>query len=655
MGSNLRSAFLAVISAAALYGCGGGESTPPPPPPPPVQASLSVLAGNPYGPGNVDGTGSAAAFQNPYGVVTDEAGNLYLTDTANDTIRKITPSGVVTTLAGTAGVVGTADGTGAAAQFNSPSGIAIDSAGTLYVIDSGTQTLRTITPQGVVSTLPGTMSGSGSGIAVDGSGNVYISDAPGDQILKRTPGGTLIVFAGNGSAGSSDGQGTAAQFQEPRGLAMDREGNLLVADWGNSAIRKITPAAQVTTIAAIPYPEAIGVDEVDNLYVTESYAAVVTKITPSGTVSTLAGTAGVIGNADGIGAAAQFNAPSGIALDNTGNAFVADTGNSAVRKITPTAQVSTFAGGYVAGYKDGAGMAAQFRTPYGLATDSAGTVYAVDSGNAAIRVITPDGGVTTRSQLPGNILHDSDDYGAGITVNAAGVLYFVEVKFEIEEFGPLFASYSMTLQNSSNLSVPLSSCSGVNDPCSFAANLVTDAQGNTYYTADQTINKVDKGGQVSVLAGAAGVAGSADGPGTSARFDQPWGIAMDAQANLYVTDAGNSTIRRITPDGAVSTIAGSAGVIGKNDGTGPAAQFNYPTGIAVDSAGNVYVADTGNNLIRKITPAGVVQTVVGQAGRMGFTAGMLPGALSRPIGLALFGRTLYTTNNNAIVQVNDIP
>ena len=263
--------------------------------------------------------------------------------------------------------------------------------------------------------------------------------------------------------------------------------------------------------------------------------------------------------------------------------------------------------------------------------------------------------MTTRSQLPPAGIHNTDDYGSGITFNTAGVLNYVEVKSQIEQLGPLYASYSITLENTAGLSLSLSSCTSVSDPCSFIANIVTDAQGNTYYTGDQTINKVDPAGNVLVLAGAAGVTGSADGQGASARFDQPWGIAIDVVGNLYVTDSNNNTIRRITPVGAVTTLAGTAGEIGSTDGTGSAAKFNYPTGIVIDTTGNLYVADTWNNEIRKITPGSVVSTIVGRVNRMGFISGTLPGALSHPVGLALFGRTLYTTTNNAVVQISDVP
>ncbi|HKD54294.1 MAG TPA: hypothetical protein VKB72_08720, partial [Steroidobacteraceae bacterium] len=160
---------------------------------------------------------------------------------------------------------------------------------------------------------------------------------------------------------------------------------------------------------------------------------------------------------------------------------------------------------------------------------------------------------------------------------------------------------------------------------------------------------------VSTFAGTAGATGSSDGTGAAASFSSPQGVATDSDGNVYVADTGNSTIRKITSTGVVTTLAGIAGMTGSTDGVGAAARFNSPLGVAVDSGGNVYVADTGNDLIRKITPAGVVTTIVGRPGKMGFLPGPLPGILSAPRSLTLFGTTLYTTTNNAIVQVSNVP
>jgi sugar lactone lactonase YvrE len=623
----------------------------------------------------VDGSGETAAFQGPNGVAIDSAGNVYVADSLNDTIRKITPAGVVTTLAGTAGVPGSADGQGPAARFRAIRAIAIDGADNLYAIDL-LNGLRAITPGGDVTTVPmqpspccASWAGSlnGVGIAIDSSHNIYVADLELEAILKISPGGTVTTFAGGLEiAGDADGTGTAARFNYPSGLAFDIAGNLFVADWGNSAIRKITPAAVVTTIAAFPHPLGITVDSAGNLYVTGSYQGpppplnyTIGKITPAGAVTTLAGTVGIIGSEDGIGAAASFNQPSGIAIDGMGNLYVADEGNNEIRKITPAAVVSTFAGWTGAGgYADGTGAAAQFNSPQGLATGEAGQIYVMDTLNAAIRKVAPVGLVSTLSQIPPPTLASfSDFYGNGIAVDSAGALYYAETTFYLEENTQYYQSYTTTLRNSAGRSIPVYSCfyAYVLNCNSIFANIAIDPLGNVYVTGNQTIDKIDPSGNLTILAGANGVNGTADGSGASARFNAPWGIAIDGAGNLYVTDSGNNTIRKITPAGVVTTLAGTAGISGSTDGIGTTAEFSTPSGIAVDGAGNAYVADSFNNTIRKITPAGEVSTIAGQPGRIGFISGSLPGALSHPIGLALFGTTLYTTCNNSIVQVTNVP
>ena len=413
--------FLLSILSIALSACGGGGgSGGSSPAGGGASSSLAPLAGSMGGSGNVDGVGAAARFDDPQGVATDNAGNVYVADSSNHTIRKITPAGVVTTLAGSAGVTGSTDATGAAARFASPHAVATDSAGNVYVADRGNHIIRKITPAGEVTTLAGTAGSNG---------------------------------------GSTDATGPAASFFAPTGIATDSAGNVYVADRGNSTIRKITPA---------------------------------------GVVTTLAGSAVFIGSADATGTAARFFWPEGVATDSAGNVYVADTANRTIRKITPAGVVTT-------------------------------------------------------------------------------------------------------------------------------------------------------------LAGTAGVFGSTDATGAAASFASPRGVATDGAGNVYVSDTGNHSIRKITPAGAVTTLAGSAGVTGSSDASGAAASFASPHGVATDSAGNVYVADTNNHTIRKITAAGAVSTLVGVAGQVGFAPGALPGLLSFPSGVAVSGTSLYITLRSGVAVVQNLP
>jgi sugar lactone lactonase YvrE len=304
--------------------------------------------------GSTDGVATAAQFYYPYGVAVDAAGSVYVADTSNHRIRKITPAGAVSTLAGS--TQGFASGVGAAAQFNSPYGVAVDAAGNVYVADNSNHRIRKISPTGVVSTLAGSTSGYAdgtgtvaqfnfpSGVAVDAAGNVYVADTSNHRIRKITSAGAVTTLAGS-TSGYADGTGTVAQFNTPRGVAVDAAGNVYVADTVNHRIRKITPAGAVTTLA--------------------------------GSTS---------GYADGTGTVAQFNSPYGVAVDAAGNVYVADTSNRRIRKITSAGAVTTLAGSTF-GFGDGVGAAAQFNTPRGVAVDAAGNVYVADTNNYRIRKI----------------------------------------------------------------------------------------------------------------------------------------------------------------------------------------------------------------------------------------------------------------------------
>jgi sugar lactone lactonase YvrE len=323
------------------------------------------------GAGSADGIGTAARFNFPNGVAVDGTGNLYIADTVNSTIRKIDPAGSVITIAGMPGVVGSADGQGSMAQFNFPRGIAVDGHGNVYVGDWMNNTLRRITPDGMVKTLAGApppepprnVDGIGSaarfnnpyGVAVNEDGTlIYVADSGSDTIRKVTftaaGEASVITFAGDKAhpPGSNDGVGVAARFDMPAGIGLDVSGNLYVADNLNNTIRKITPNATVTT---------------------------------------LAGTAGYSDSVDAIGPAARFRSPKGVTADGFGNVYVGDSFNDSIRKITLDGKVTTLAGSPGrAGALDGPGSLARFNQPEGVAVDKTGKLFVVDAINNTVRV-----------------------------------------------------------------------------------------------------------------------------------------------------------------------------------------------------------------------------------------------------------------------------
>ena len=362
------------VTSADSNGCGGSQAyaltivAPTTNQVSQVVYAWTNFVGQPGGYGNADGTGSSARFYNPWGVAVDSAGNVYVADQYNYTIRKVTPAGVVTTLAGTALNQGSADGTGSAARFYSPSGVAVDSAGNVYVADSSIHTIRKVTPAGVVTTLAGSAGiwgsadGTGSAarfyfpssLAVDSTGNVYVADRGYGTLRKVTSGGVVTTLAGSAgpySWGSADGTGSAASFYSPSGVVVDSAGNVYVADNGNHTIRKVTPA---------------------------------------GVVTTLAGSAGTWGSADGTGSAARFYNPTGVAVDSAGNVFVADQNNHTIRKVSSDGVVTTIGGSPgVIGGNDGIGSSASFTSPVGVAMDNAGNLYMSDYANNNIFKGTP--------------------------------------------------------------------------------------------------------------------------------------------------------------------------------------------------------------------------------------------------------------------------
>ena len=603
--------------------------------------AVSTIAGSALQKGTADGVGAAARFNHPFGLAADGAGNLYVADMNNDTIRKIVlASGTVTTIAGTAGTAGSGDGSGAGATFDHPHGLVYDGAGALYVADARSLIIRKLVLSGaVVTTIAGTagMRGSANGTGAAAlfssphalafhNGNLYVADTR-NQTVRQLVVSSAAVTTLAGSAGAGgwvDATGGNARFAKPRGITADGAGKLYVADSDNDRIRVIDEATgQVTTLAGQGYgssdgvgaganfagPMAVATDGAGNLYVADGWGSTIRKVVvATATVTTLAGAAGGDGLVDGRGAAALFTRPHGIAVDGK-TLYVADKQSNVVRKVDlATNDVTTLAGSGQQGAADGVGPAAQLNSPFAVASDGAGTLFVADNGNDTIRKIdVASGTVSTLAGAAGQA-GSLDDTGAKARFSSpAGMVY----------------------------------------------------TGGTLYVADlnnDTIRKIDvASAAVTTLAGTAGQTGTTDDTGAKARFNNPNGLALDG-GNLYVVDESNHTIRQIVlATAAVTTLAGGAGMVGSADGTGGAARFDMPHAIAADGAGNLYVADTRNHTVRKLVIAtGAVSTWAGVAGVGAVQLGALPGGLNTPTGLAIGSDGavyLASAHENAILVI----
>lgn len=525
---------------------------------------------------------------------------------------------------------GPADGTGTGARFEGPGPATVDGAGNIYLVDQGGSAIRMVTPAGAVTTLASGLSPAVTDLASGPRGVLYLLQ--GSAVMSMVAGGTPSVVAGGVSQGGyADGVGGAAQFLTPQGIAVDASGNVFVADTGNNLVRMIDPA---------------------------------------GNVSSLAGAQGQAGNTDGVGTSAQFGTLAAITVDGTGNIYVVDQSNESVRKVDVEGNVATVAtglqlpGGLAAaqrgglfgaaasailafdlgsgqtsvlagstgepGYQDASGDSARFGSLKGLAVAPSGILCAVDAGNGAVRSVTPYGGVTTLAGAPGA---GKGSGTGGLAVDAAGNILVASAS----------ASAILKVTAAGAVSVLAGqvglagSTDGTGTQARFGvpAGLAQDASGNLYVSdrANQVIRKVTAGGAVSTVAGTVGSAGSQDG--AQATFNGPAGLAVDASGNVLIADAGNNTLRKLAADGSVTTFAGTAGEAGSRDGTALDAQFNGPQALAVDAKGTIYVADTGNAAIRVVSPSGKVSTLAFSLD--GASDGGGSGPLAGPASLALDG------------------
>ena len=537
------------------------------------QGNVTTFAGSSSG--YKDGKGTAARFNAPTGLVYDKVKHvLYVADRGNHRIRAIDVQGNVSTFAGTKS--GKKDGQAALAEFNSPQDVVINSKGELFVSDRDNHQIRKIDAQGNVTTFAGTTSGNKDGpgnaaqfdrpmyMAVGAGDELYVSEENTHVVRKLTSTGVVSTHTGaRYSRGATNSTLFFGRVIDPRGMAFAPDGALMLADAGNHLIRRLT-STEIRTYAGrttagdddgkrmcarMYSPRRVRLDPTGTLYVLDVREHVIAKVDQNGYMSVVAGS-GESGGRDGDALSAQFDEPVDVVWDSKGNMFIADLSNELVRKLDTNGKVSTFAGSYRSlGKRDGVGTSAQFDSPYGLAIDKKDALFVADTDNNRIRKIDPSANVTTYTGA-------NRAYKDGTLAQARFVR---PISLTFDTIGNLF---------------------------------VVEFNGNR-------IRKIDTSGNVTTLIGStSGTSGKVDGIGTAARLYYVWDLAFGPMGRLFFLGEGNDALRVVDTTANTTTLVGEMGSSDSTDGTYSQARFDNPKGIAVDANGNMYVADEGNRSVR---------------------------------------------------------
>jgi uncharacterized protein (TIGR03437 family) len=629
------------------------------------------------------------AVQAPLGgvsaVAVGKAGNYYVVDSSNNLVLKIDASGTLSIVTGNGSSGHSGDGGPAtSAELNYPSGIAVDGAGNLFIADTDNNRIRMVSPGGVITTVAGNgiggYSGDGGpatsaevslplGVAVDGVGNLFIADTRNQRIRIVNPAGVITTAAGNGTAGYSGdgGKAVSAELGDPGGVAVDRAGNLFIADTAASRIRMVNLTGIITTIAgngscafagdgglataaSLCNPEGVVVSGAGDVFIADYVNRRIREVGASGIITTVAGD-GVYGYSGDGGPAtsASLVGPLGVAVDNNADNVLITDGER-VRKVATNGIITTVAGDgdYHYGGDGGPATSAQLNGPSSVAADGAGNLYIADAFNNRIRMVSPGGVITT---VAGNGAPSySGDGGpatsaelagpGGVAVDSAGDIFIADgANNRIRMVTPGGIITTVAGNGARGYS-------GDGGPATSAllwgpTGIVLDHKGNVFIadSGNNRIRMVSPGGVVTTVAGNGTHGYSGDGgPATNASLNLPWSVAVDNAGNLFIADSGNNRVRQVAPGGTITTVAGN-GMAGYSGDGGPAtnAKLQYPYGVTVDSAGKLFIADSGNDRIRMVSPGGTITTVVGN-GTYGYSGDGGPAtsaSLGSPQGVAL--------------------
>ena len=639
-----------------------------------LQPIITTVAGNGtsialryFGDG---GNGTNALLNNPAGVAVDASGNVFIADTSNHRIRKVDTNGIITTIAGngTNGYSGDG-GPATSAKLYGPSGIACDTSGNFFIADTGNNVIRKVNPSGIITTVVfSSQIYSPYGVAVDAFGNLFIPT--GNIIRKVATNGQLTTVAGNGTAsyGGDGGPATNAAFQVPSGVAVDSAGNLFIADKNNNVIRKVDANGIITTVVSsaggLTAPLGVLVDKAGNLFIPTGN--IIRKVATNGLITTVAGTASGGFTGDG-GPAINANLfqPSCVAIDTYGQLFIADTSNQRIRKIDTNGIIFTIAG--AAGSLGDGSMAknASLSYPSSVAVDVSGNIFIADNSNNRIRKVDTNGIITTiagngsagYSGDGGSAANANLNYPHSMAVDASGNVFISDSSNhrirKVDTNGIITTLAGNGTQGYSGDGGPAMTAS-LNLPSSVAV----DVSGNIFIAdySNHRIRKVGTNGNITTLAGNGTQGYSGDGgPAISTKLNYPSGVAADISGNVFITDQGNQRVRKVDSNGIITTIAGngSAGYSGDGGLATNACLYN-PFGVAVDASGKLFIADVYNHCIRKVESNKIITTIAGNGvyGYSGDGGPAISAKLYNPSGVTvdLSGNVLIADTNNRRIR-----
>jgi trimeric autotransporter adhesin len=657
------------------------------------------------------GLATSARLRYPSDVAIDVSGNIYIADTTNHRIRMVTKStGIITNVAGDGSIGYKGDGgLATSARLRYPTGVAIDASGNIYIADSNNNRIRMVTKStGIITTVAGDGSysygnegGEGlatsatlyypTGVFVDASGNIYIADTANNRILMVTKStGIITSVAGDGSSGySSVGDGglaTSARLHNPRGVAIDASGNIYIADTNNHRIRMVTKSTGIITTVAgnrtvgfsgdgglatsatLFYPTGVFVDASGNIYIADTFNNRIRMVTESaGIITTVSGNGTVGFSGDwGLATSATLYYPLDIAIDASGNIYIADSDNNRIRMVTKsTGIITTVSGNGTVGFSGDGGLATSARLwyPSENALDASGNIYIADTWNDRIRMVTKSTGIITTVAGDGTVGFSGDGGLAtssslhnprGVAIDASGNIYIADTY-----------NHRIRMVTKSTGIITTEVGNGTLARLRYPSGIAIDASGNIYIadTYNKRIRMVTKStGIITTVAGDGTVGFSGDGGlATSARLRYPRGVTIDASGNIYITDTDNHRIRMVTKStGIITTVAGNGssqyGDYSGDGGLATSATLSYPNGIAIDASGNIYIADTNNNRIRMVTKStGIITTVSGN-GTVGFSGDGGQARLSllnSPRGIAIdaSGNIYFSDSRNDLLRV----